>query len=170
VKIKKRNEILNDVIRDGKKHPKNWGAVFGKDKNLLSDDYYLFNPEIGIYLLKEYKKNPFQIRGVGSKVARKVDENIKTNISKHDGDFGIIQGDFKKIFKNLERGIKPDKIFQEAVKGKRDFGLKMPIKGKATSSEDNFENMKNELSTKQKKLDKKFEEIASDDGLYNSYD
>jgi len=59
VKIKKRNEILNDVIRDGKRHPKNWRAVFGKDKTLLSDDYYLFNPEIGIYLLKEYKKNPF---------------------------------------------------------------------------------------------------------------
>jgi len=46
----------------------------------------------------------------------------------------------------------------------------MPIKGKATSSEDTFGNMKNELSIKQKKLDKKFEEIASDDGLYKSYE
>lgn len=170
MKIKKRSEILNDVIRDGKKHPKNWGAAFGKDKNLLSDDYYLFNPKIGVYLLKEYKKDPFRIRGVGGKVARRVDENIEANISKHDGDFGIIQGDFKKIFKNLEKGIQPDKIFDAAVKGKKDFGLKMPIKGKATSSKDTFDNMKNELSTKQKKLDKKFEQIASNDGLYKSYD
>ena len=56
MKIKTRNEILNDVIRDGKKHPKDWKAVFGKDNKSLSKDYYIFNPNIGIYLLKEYDK------------------------------------------------------------------------------------------------------------------
>ena len=46
----------------------------------------------------------------------------------------------------------------------------MPIRGKATSSEDTFGNLKNELSSKQKKVDKRFEELAEDDGLYKSYD
>jgi len=65
VKIKLRNEILNDVIRDGKKYPKEWKAVFGKDKTSLSRDCYIFNPNVGIYLLKEYEKNPFETKGLG---------------------------------------------------------------------------------------------------------
>ncbi|MHA1874000.1 MAG: hypothetical protein ACTSVB_07790 [Candidatus Heimdallarchaeaceae archaeon] len=169
-KIKTRNEILNDVIKDGKKHPKNWRAIFGRDNRLLSNDYYVFNPEIGVYFLKEYHKNPFYVKGVGSKIARRVDEDIEAEISKHDGDFGIVQGDFKKIYKNLEKGIHPDEIFNAAIKGKKDYGLKMPIRGKATSSKNVFGNLKNELSSKQKKVDKRFEEIAEDDGLYKSYD
>jgi hypothetical protein len=170
MKIKSRYEILNDVIRDGKKHPKGWKAIFGKDNKLLSNDYYVFNPEIGIYLLKEYQKNPFEIKGVGSKIARRIDEDIEAQITKHSGDFGIIQGDFKKIYKNLEKGIKPEKIFDAALRGKKDLGLKMPIKGRASSSEDTFSSIKNELKTTQKKIDKRFEKIASDDGLYKSYD
>ena len=170
MKIKDRNEILKDVLRDSKKHPKGWKAVFGRDDRLLSNDFYVFNPEIGLYLLKEYGKNPYHIKGIGGKIARHVDENIDSEISKHTGDFGIIQGDFQKILKNLELGITPDKIFNSAIKGKKDYGLKMPIRGKASSSKDVFNSLKNELNIKQKKIDKKFQQIASDDGFYKSYD
>lgn len=170
MKIKSRNEILNDVVRDGKKYPKGWNAVFGRDNKLLSDDYYVFNQETGVYLLKEYQKNPFEMKGIGGKIARHVDEDIEAQITKHNGDFGIIQGDFKKIYRNLEKGIKPEKIFDAAIKGKKDLGLKMPIKGKASSSEDTFSNIKNELTPLGKKIDKRFEKTASDDGLYKSYD
>ena len=31
LKIKSRHETLNDVIKDAKKQPKGWKAVFGKD-------------------------------------------------------------------------------------------------------------------------------------------
>jgi hypothetical protein len=169
-KIKTRHEILNDVIRDGKKHPKGWKAVFGEDKKRMSRDYYVFNPNIGIYLLKEYQKNPFEIRGVGGKIARYVDENIENELSRFSNDFGIIQGDFKKILKNLEKGIDPKRMFDSAVKGKKDYGIRMPVRGHASSSKDVYKNLNNELSSKQKKIDNKFEEIAEDDGLYKSYD
>jgi len=97
VEIKSRREFLDNVIRDAKKHPKGWKAVFGKDKERLSRDYYIFNPNTGIYLLKEYQKNPFDVRGIGGKIARHVDEDIEADISKYAGDFGIIQGDIKKF-------------------------------------------------------------------------
>ena len=45
----------------------------------------------------------------------------------------------------------------------------MPVRGHASSSKDTFENIHNNYSAKQKKVDKKFEEIASEDGLYSSY-
>ena len=170
MKIKNRNEILKDVIKEGKKNPKNWKAVFGRDDKRFSRDYYLFNPDIGIFLLKEYEKNPFETKGIGGKIARYVDQDIETKISKYSGDFGIIKGDFAKIYKNIERGIKPEKIYNAALKGKNDYGLTIPIKGHASSSSDIFNVIRDVLSKKQKTLDTKFEKMASDDGLYKSYD
>lgn len=168
MKIKSRNEILTDVIKDAKKFPRNWKAVFGKDNERLSRDYYICNPDIGIYLLKEYQKNPFEIRGVGGKIARHIDEDIENEITKSAGDFGIIQGDIRRILKNIERGIHPQKIFEAALKGKN-LGLSMPVKGHASSSKDSFQNIRDTLSTRHKKLDSKFEKMAADDGLYDSY-
>ena len=167
--IKSRSEILNDVIRDGKKYPDNWKAVFGKDNKRLSRDYYIFNPNIGIYLLKEYEKNPFEIKGIGGKIARRIDEDIEPKISKKAGDFGIIQGDYRKIIKNLEKGIKPEKIFDAAFKGKKDLGISIPIKGHASSSKEVFNNIHNIYSREQSRIDKKLEKMALDDRLYNSY-
>jgi len=170
LKIKLRNEILNDVIREGKKHPKDWKAVFGEDKVSLSRDCYIFNPNIGIYLLKEYEKNPYEIKGLGGLVARHLDEDVQAEISKYVGDFGIIQGDYKKIFKNLKKGIEPKEIFDAAISGKKDLGINLPVRGHASTSIDVFNNIRNCLLTKQKKIDEKFKKIASDEGFYKSYD
>ena len=170
MKIKNRNHILNDIIKDGKKHPKGWNAVLGTDDKRLSRDYYLFHPKVGIYLLKEYNKNPFEIKGIGGKIGRHIDDDIESRIQKHKEDFGIVQGDFQKILKNLEKGIKPQTIFESALKGKKDMGLKMPVKGKATSSRKIFDDIKLNTSKKQEKIDSKFEKEAHDDGLYKGYD
>ena len=170
MEIKSRREVLDDVIRDAKKHPKGWKAVFGKDKERLSRDYYIFNPKTGIYLLKEYQKNPFDVRGTGGKIARNVDEDIEADISKYAGDFGIIQGDIKKISKNILKGIHPQDIFDSAIKGENeDMGISMPMRGHASASKDSFTHLHSTLSTKQKRIDSKFEKMATDDGLYDSY-
>ena len=168
MQIKSRNETLTDIIKDSKKHQKGWIATFGRDPMLLSNDYYIANPKVGVYLLKEYQKNPFQIKGIGTKIARNLDEDIEEKIHKKTGDFGIIQGDIQKIIRNIDKGIHPQKIFEEGLKG-NDLGIKMPIKGKASSSKDSFTSMQKSYSSKQKKLNEKFEEIMSEDGIYNSY-
>ena len=98
-----------------------------------------------------------------------MDENIEAEVSKYAGDFGIIQGDYRKVLKNLRKGIEPQKILDAAIKGKKDLGLNMPVRGHASSSKNVFDDIHNNFSTKQKKLEKKFEEMATDDGLYNSY-
>ena len=170
MKIKSRDEILKDVIREGKKYPKNWKAVFGKDNKNLSNDYYIFNPKIGIFLLKEYQKNPFEMKGIGGKIARHVDEDLELEVSKYSNDFGIIQGDYRKILKNLEKGMKPKKIFDAALKGKKNLGISMPIRGHASSNIDVFKDIHNTYLLDQKKLDLKLEKMAIDDGLYTSYD
>jgi hypothetical protein len=169
VKIKQRNDILRDIIQEGKKHPKGWNAAFGKDSSSFSHDCYIFHPNIGIYLLKEYNKNPFEVKGIGSKLARRIDEDIEEQIRKKSGDFGIIQGDIRKILSNINRGIPPEKILTSAIQGD-DLGLTIPIRGRASTSETTFHTLKNTFSRQQKKLDTCFEKMASEDGLYTSYE
>ncbi|MFW6121492.1 MAG: hypothetical protein ACOC80_11415 [Petrotogales bacterium] len=168
MKNKSRREILNDIIRDSKKFPKGWKAAFGKDNKLFSNDCYIFNPNIGIYVLKEYQKNPFHVAGIGTKIARHIDEDIEEKINRNSGSFGVIQGNIHKIIKNIDKGIHPQKIFEEGIKG-NDLGITMPIKGKASTSENIFAHLKQTFTSKQKKLDEKFEKMATEDGLYSSY-
>ncbi len=170
MKIKKRNDILNDVIHEGKKNPKGWSAITGKDNNRLSSDYYIFHPKVGMFLLKEYNKNPFQTKGIGGKIARRVDQDLDSVIRKNNNDFGIVQGNFQKILKNLEKGIKPKSILDSALKGKKDLGIKMPVRGKATSSKKVFDNLNINKNKNKKKIDSKFEKIAYDDGLYKGFE
>ena len=120
--------------------------------------------------MKEYVKNPFEVKGIGGKIARKIDENIEADISKKASDFGIIQGDYQKIIKNLEKGIKPEKIFNEAFKGKKDLGIKIPIKGHASNSKEMFNNLHSTYLKEQNRIDKKLEKMANEDGLYRSYE
>jgi hypothetical protein len=169
VKIKSRNKLLNDIIKDAKKYPKDWKAVIGKDENRFSNDYYIFNPNIGIYLLKEYQKNPYEIKGIGGKIARYVDENIENEISRYATDFGIIKSDILKIRKNLRKGESFEKILNAAISGK-DLGISMPMRGYASSSKNSYYEIRREFLNKQKRIDQNFEKIAKEDGLYNSYD
>ena len=171
MKIKSRNEVLNDIIRDAKKYPKDWKAVYGKDSTKLSRDYYIINPNIGVYLIKEYEKNPLLTKGIGGKITRKIDEDIIEKMTSYKNEFGILQGDIVRITQNLKKGITPRKIFDEAFKDKgKNLGLTLPMKGKSTASSQSFSELHDILSTKQTKLDEKFGKLAYDDGLYSGYD
>ena len=169
MKIKSRINLLNEIIKDSKKYPKGWKAVIGKDEKRFSNDYYIFNPNIGIYLIKEYQKNPYEVKGLGGKIARHVDDNIENEISKFASDFGIIKSDILKISNNLKKGLSFENIIDAAIKGK-DMGISMPMRGFASSSKENFNGIRSEFLTKQKRIDLNFEKIVSQDGLYNSYD
>lgn len=165
-----RNDTLHDIIRDAKHHPTGWKALFGKDPERFSQDSYVLHPDVGIYLLKEYQKNPFDIQGVGGKIARHVDEEVEKEISKYAGDFGIVQGNLSKILKNIEKGIHPRTIFETALRGKKkDLGIRMPVRGHASTAPRSFTHLHQTFSTKQKKLDAAFEKLATDEGLYAAY-
>ncbi len=169
MKLKKRDDVLNDIIHQGKKHPTGWMASFKKNNHHLSDDYYLLHPKIGLYYLKEYQKNPFQHIGIGGKVARKIDDDVTEELRKNAHNFGIIQGDIQKITKNIQNGISPQEIIQGMFKGK-DRGMSLPVKGKANTSINSIKKVKEQGKENQHKINHHFKKIAKEDGLYASYD
>jgi hypothetical protein len=169
MKIKNRQEILSDIIKDSDTHNKNWKAVFGKDPYLLSSDYYLFHPEVGLYFIKEYEKNPYVQKGVGAKIIRHVDEELDHSIKKFSGDFGIIQGDIRKIASHLHKGKTPNDIIDAATKGK-DLGLRIPLRGQASHANESYSNLRDQVKPNRKKIDEAFEKMAKKDGFYQSYE
>ena len=168
VKIKSRNQILDEIIRAAKKHPCGWKASFGTHNTTFSHDYYLFHPNLGVYLLKEYHKNPYSTKGIGAKIARHIDDDIENTLTEQSGDFGIIQGNIHKLFHNIQKGISPQKILNAAITGD-DLGLRMPVRGQAHTSKHTFNHLQETLKQQQQKLQQRFDKLLADDGIYCSY-
>ncbi|MEM0467258.1 MAG: hypothetical protein QXX20_06665 [Candidatus Thermoplasmatota archaeon] len=168
MKIKQRQEVLEDIIKDSKKKPKGWKAAFGRDILAASYDYYIFNPSVGIYLIKEYQKNPYEIKGIGTKIARRIDDDIEEKVNQNAQEFGIIQGDFRKIIQNLQKGIPPEQILEAGIKG-NDLGITIPVKGKASASQEIYKEMKNCYADKEKTINSRFEKMLADEGVSTAY-
>ncbi|MBU0496587.1 MAG: hypothetical protein KKC68_06540 [Candidatus Thermoplasmatota archaeon] len=167
--IKSRHQILTDIITDAKKHSSGWKAAIGSDPHIHSKDYYIFHPHVGCYMIKEFEKNPFHRIGVGGKIARHIDEDIHQSISETSGDFGIIQGDMKKLIQSIQQGYDPSQILHEALQG-NDRGLSVPVKGKAETHQESFSYLRDCFREKQKPLDRKLEKLLTNEGAYISYD
>ncbi len=75
MRIRDWQDIVRDVV-DEDVDPDGWRAIAGNRTRGLGEDMYLAHPRSGVYLLKTYAKNPFDVKGVGSHVARKVDDDI----------------------------------------------------------------------------------------------
>ena len=75
MRIRDWQDILEDVVeRDV--DPEGWRAVAGDRARGVGEDMYLAHPRVGLYVLKTYAKNPYELRGVGSRVARNLDDEI----------------------------------------------------------------------------------------------
>lgn len=79
MRIREWKDLLQDVTEQDV-DPAAWRAVAGDRAGGIGEDLYLAHPRAGVYLLKTYAKNPFAVEGYGTRVARKVDEDIDTNL------------------------------------------------------------------------------------------
>ena len=75
MRIRDWQDVLEDVT-DANVDPDDWRAVAGDRSRGVGEDLYLAHPRAGVYVLKTYAKNPFQVRGVGTRVARRLDDEI----------------------------------------------------------------------------------------------
>jgi len=75
MRVRDWDDILADVASDST-DPDGWRAVAGSRREGLGEDLYFGHPNVGVYHLKTYAKNPRDLRGVGAQVARKVDDEL----------------------------------------------------------------------------------------------
>ncbi|EMA04800.1 hypothetical protein [Haloferax denitrificans] len=77
MRVRDWQDILSEVVDDGRdRDPDAWRAVAGTRRRSLGEDLFLAHPDAGVYQLKTYAKNPYEVRGVGARVARRVDDGL----------------------------------------------------------------------------------------------
>ena len=75
MRVRDWQDILDDVT-DASADPDGWRAIAGQRRGGVGEDLYLGHPGVGVYHLKTYAKNPYEVQGVGSRVARKIDDEL----------------------------------------------------------------------------------------------
>lgn len=84
MRVRAWQDIVRDVV-ESDVDPEGWRAVAGSRAGGLGEDLYLAHPRAGLFLLKTYAKNPFDVRGVGTRVARRVDGDIEPHLPTDEG-------------------------------------------------------------------------------------
>jgi hypothetical protein len=89
MRVRDWQDILEDVV-DSNADPDGWRAVSGDRRGGLGEDMFLGHPSVGVYQLKTYAKNPFEVKGVGSQVARRIDDDLDPLFPEEGaGRFGV---------------------------------------------------------------------------------
>lgn len=128
MKVRDWQDIVSDVI-DSNADPDGWRAVAGRRNRGVGEDFYIGHPAAGLFLLKTYAKNPFDVKGVGTQVARKVDGDVDQYLpDSNSGRFAVRQPvsdekEMKTKAKRLEEVLQthadapttPDALFEDVM-------------------------------------------------------
>lgn len=75
MRVRDWQDVVRDVV-ESEEAPDEWRAIAGPRSRGLGEDLYLAHPATGMFLVKTYAKNPYERKGVGTRVARSIDEEI----------------------------------------------------------------------------------------------
>ncbi|MES3518316.1 MAG: hypothetical protein PPP58_11710 [Natronomonas sp.] len=90
MRIRDWEDIMQEVV-EADAPASDWRAIAGDRADGIGEDMFLGHPDVGVYGLKTYAKNPFEVQGVGTKVARRVDADLDPLLPGDDagGRFGV---------------------------------------------------------------------------------
>ena len=115
MRIREWRDIVEDVVEKDV-DPEGWRALGGTRASGVGEDLYLGHPRGGVFLLKTYAKNPYEVRGVGAQVARKLDDEIGSFLPSKDkeGRFAVQrppgnEGQAKRQARHVEEVVKAHK-------------------------------------------------------------
>jgi hypothetical protein len=178
MRVRDWQDIVSDVV-ESDADPDDWRAVAGDRQHGVGEDMYLGHPGAGVFLLKTYTKNPFEVNGVGTQVARKVDDEIGSYFPDRDagGRFGVQQppedeNDAEKKARRLEQTLKahgdapttPDDLFTDVMDA-LDSPAHGPIEYENRTRPEGLEGMSNTFEEAEDVLDTELEEIIQDDDV-----
>jgi hypothetical protein len=76
-------DIVRDVV-ESDADPDDWRAVAGDRRQGVGEELFLAHPGVGVSQLKTYAKNPYEVKGVGARVARSIDDEIGPYLPNED--------------------------------------------------------------------------------------
>jgi len=128
MRVREWEDILEDVV-ESNADPGGWRAVGGDRDSGIGEDLYVGHPAVGVFQLKTYAKNPYEVQGIGSQVARRIDDELDPLFPERGtGGFGVQQptedeDDAEEKVKNLATVLEthadapttPDALFEDVM-------------------------------------------------------
>ncbi|MDX1744612.1 MAG: hypothetical protein R3324_01630 [Halobacteriales archaeon] len=177
MRVRDWQDLVTDVV-EGDANPDGWRAIAGTRERGVGEDLFLGHPDAGLYFLKTYAKNPFEVRGVGAQVARKIDDELTSPLPKRgDGRFAVRQPpadeeDAKQKARRLEETVKahadaptsPVHLFDDLMEALESpaYG---PVQYEMSSRPSGLDELTHTFEDAQEALETEFEDIIEDDGV-----
>ncbi|MFB6191766.1 MAG: hypothetical protein ABEI11_00415 [Haloarculaceae archaeon] len=177
MEIRDWEDILTDVV-ESNADPGGWRAVAGDRAGGPGEDLFLGHPDAGLYQLKTYAKNPFEVRGVGSRVARRVDDGIDPLLPEQPGGrFGVgpaleDESEAEARAKDLEAVLEthadaptePDHLFEDVMDalGSPTFG---PMEYDSHGRPDALDELTTTFEEAEELLTAELDDLVAEDGV-----
>jgi hypothetical protein len=176
MRVRSWQDILEDVA-ESRADPDDWRAVAGRRDGGVGEDLYLGHPQVGLYHLKTYAKNPYDLRGVGARVARKVDDEIGEYLPNRDdaGRFAVQtppedESHAEQMAKRLEETVKvhaeaptsPDDLFSDVMEAVDSpaFG---PMEYELSERPDRLDDLATTFEEAEELLEAELDDLIQDD-------
>jgi hypothetical protein len=179
MRVRDWQDILEDVT-EGSADPDGWRALAGQRRDGVGEDLYLGHPSVGLYQLKTYAKNPYEVRGVGARVARKIDEDLDPLLPDRDtapGRFAVQdppedEREAETMAKRLEETVKvhaeapttPEDLFTDVMEAVDSpaFG---PMEFELSDRPEELEDLSDTFEEAERLLDSELEDLIEDDDI-----
>ncbi|WP_336359732.1 hypothetical protein [Haladaptatus sp. ZSTT2] len=175
MRVRNWQDILEDVVESGA-DAGDWRAVAGNRNRGLGEDLYLGHPKAGVFQLKTYAKNPFEVKGVGTRVARRIDDDLEPFFPNErvGGRFGIQspieESKAERTGKELTEILKahadapttPNALFED-VMGALDSPAFGPLEFDHTERSAKLDELASTFEEAEKLLDAELDDLIEDD-------
>jgi len=178
MRVREWQDILDDVT-DAGADPDGWRAIAGQRRGGVGEDLYLGHPGAGVYHLKTYAKNPYDVRGVGTKVARKIDDDIDPHLPSEElrRRFAVQsppedEAEAKSTARRLEETIKvhaeapttPDDLFRDVMDA-LDSPAYGPMEFELSERPDDLDALSETFDEAEELLSAELDDLIEDDGV-----
>ena len=181
MRVRDWQDILDDVV-EADAEPDGWRAVGGTRPRGIGEDLYLGHPEAGLYHLKTYAKNPFEVRGVGTRLARKLDDDIGEYLpTEAAGRFAVRQAaEDEEVAETRARHVEetlrthaeaptsPDHLFSDLMDALESpaFG---PVDYDTRTRPDGVDELADTFEDAEDLLEAEFDDLVDDDGVNRGF-
>lgn len=177
VTVRDWQEIMEEVV-EADADADDWRAVAGDRRRGVGEDMYLGHPSVGVYQLKTYAKNPFEVNGVGTRVARRIDDDLDSLFPRDaSARFGVQSGfesadEAETAADRLEEVVQahadapttPDALFDDVMEA-----IESPAYGSMEYDQYDRPDVLDELSTTfeetEELLNSELDELVDEDGV-----
>jgi AcrR family transcriptional regulator len=185
MRIRDWQAILEDVT-DHSGDPGDWRAVAGRRSNGVGEDLYVGHPSAGLYQLKTYARNPRDLQGVGTRVARTVDGDFRDLLPTRERDdggrFAVRQppdddADAEEMATRVEETLKvhaeaptdPDDLFTDLMDA-LDSPAFGPMRYELSERPDELDGLAEQFPDAERLLTEELDDLVREDGIDRGFE